>query len=412
MSTPITRRARSMAELAELQARAFNPEQLRASIISCRPRPDDVIISPYAKCGTTWLQQMFHTLRTRGDLAFDDVSRVVPWIETARMLDIDLDAPQKAQPRGFKSHLAHDVVPKGARYIVSFRDPGDAVLSHLRFMEGWWLEPGAVTVTEYVAGRIALRGSNRDYWHHLISWWAQRENPNVLLLSYEHMSADPVTNIRRVARFCGIPLDDALLTLALERTSLAFMLAHKELFDDRMMREMTERRLGLPPDGDSAKVRVGRVGGHEREMPPEAVAMLHAAWNETVTPKLGFRNYAELGEAEDMRGILEKQRKAIVVTEEKTRDIQPSLFEEERRQLEANRRHWRTRLEALEHELMAEVGRLRREGRVATRVTREQMIDWAYGNTKIENDGITREIAAQAVELDFARCDGEAGRAR
>jgi len=31
------------------------------------------------------------------------------------------------------------------------------------------------------------------------------------------------------------------------------------LVDDRIMREMTERRLGLPPDVDSAKVRAGRV---------------------------------------------------------------------------------------------------------------------------------------------------------
>ncbi len=45
-------------------------------------------------------------------------------------------------------------------------------------------------------------------------------------------------------------------------------------------------------------------------------------------------------EAGDMRGILERQRKAIVATKEKTRDIQPSLFEEERRQMEFNRRLW------------------------------------------------------------------------
>lgn len=303
MTAPTTHRARSMAELRELQARSFGPEQLKASILSYRPRPGDVIISPYAKCGTTWLQQMFHTLRTRGDLDFDDISRVVPWIETASVLAIDLEAPQKAHPRGFKSHLAWDVVPKGARYIVSFRDPRDAVLSHLRFIEGWWLERDAVTVTDYVASRISMRGSNRDYWHHLMSWWAQRENPNVLLLTYEQMSANPAAAIRRVAGFCGIPLDDALLELALERTSLPFMLAHKALFDDRMMREMTERRLGLPPDADSAKVRAGRVGSHKREMPPEAVAMLGAAWSETVAPKTGFRNYAELDEALRASGV-------------------------------------------------------------------------------------------------------------
>lgn len=288
-----TNRARTMAELAELQGRASDPEQMRASIISYRPRPGDVIISPHSKCGTTWLQQTFHTLRTRGDLDFDDISRVVPWIETARMLGIDLDAAQKAEPRGFKSHLAYDTVPKGARYIVSFRDPGDAVLSHLRFIEGWWLEPGAVPITEFVASRMSLRGSNRDYWHHLVSWWAQRNNPDVLLLTYEQMRTGPILHIRRIADFCGIPCDDDLLKLTLERSSFAYMLAHKHLFDDRMMREMAEQRLGLPPGGDSAKVRAGRVGDREREIPPEAADMLDAAWQETVTPATGFLNYAE-----------------------------------------------------------------------------------------------------------------------
>lgn len=297
MTPPIARRARSMSELAELQRRVFNEDRLDASILSFRPRRDDVIISPFAKCGTTWLQQMFHTLRTGGDLDFDDISRVVPWIETASVLDIDLNASQKAAPRGFKSHLAYDFVPKGARYIVSFRDPADAVLSHLRFIEGWWLEPGAVTVTEYVAGRMALRGSRRDYWHHLLSWWAERDNPDVLLLTYEQMSADPAAHIRRVAAFCGMPIDDAILKLALERTSRAFMLAHKELFDDRMMREMAERRLGLPPGSDSVKVREGRVGSHEGEMPPEAVGMLDLTWREAVTTATGFRTYAELDAA-------------------------------------------------------------------------------------------------------------------
>jgi hypothetical protein len=297
MNMPVTRRARSMAELGELQARASSPERRQASIDSFHPRSGDVVISPYSKCGTTWLQQTFHTLRTRGDLDFDDISRVVPWIETASLLGIDLDAPQKAQPRGFKSHLAYDAIPKGARYIVSLRDPHDAALSHLRFMEGWWLEPGAVTVTEFVAARMSLRDSERDYWHHLISWWEQRENPNVLLLTYEQMSANPEAHIRRIAAFCGIPLDDALLELTLERSSLAFMRAHKQLFDDRMMREAAEQMIGLEAGGDSAKVRAGRVGSHEHEMPPEAIAMLDAVWAETVAPRTGFANYRQLDEA-------------------------------------------------------------------------------------------------------------------
>src|SRR5579872_1925032 len=144
------RRARSIAEWNEIRVRLVAPEEAPPRAIqSYRPRPTDVVITPFGKCGTTWLQQTFHTLRTGGDMDFDDISRVVPWIETSRLLGIDLEAPQKAEPRGFKSHLPYDLLPKGARAIVSFRDPRDSFVSHHRFMEGWFLEPGAVSMAEY-----------------------------------------------------------------------------------------------------------------------------------------------------------------------------------------------------------------------------------------------------------------------
>jgi hypothetical protein len=287
-------RPTSLAEMDERQALVFNFEDIAASMASYRPQSTDLIISPFGKCGTTWLQQTFHTLRTKGDMEFDDISRVVPWIETSRALGLDLGAPQKASPRGFKSHLSYDLVPKGARYVVSLRDPKDALVSWYRFMEGWWFEPGTVTLDATVKRAIAQRGKGRDYWHHLTSWWEQRENPDVLLLSYEHMSAEPEAHIRRLAHFAGIALDDALLALTLERTSLSFMLAHKDRFDDKLMRDLSERVGGLPSGSDSSKVRQGKVGGYREEMTPELAAAIDDAWRETVTPKTGFASYAEL----------------------------------------------------------------------------------------------------------------------
>src|SRR6476659_4178765 len=106
-----SRRARSLEEFGAITGRMFGPDDIAAGIASYRPRPTDVVITPFAKCGTTWLQQIFHTLRTRGDTDFDDISRVVPWIETAGMLGIDLEAPQRAEPRGFKSHLPYHRLP-------------------------------------------------------------------------------------------------------------------------------------------------------------------------------------------------------------------------------------------------------------------------------------------------------------
>jgi hypothetical protein len=288
------RRPGSLAEMKRLQARFFKPDEFGASIKAYRPRPTDIVISPFGKCGTTWLQQTFHTLRTRGDMDFDDISRVVPWIETSVGCGIDLEGPQRAEPRGFKSHLAYEPMPKGARYVVSLRDPKDAMVSVYRFMEGWFFEPGAISMSEFVADRMADAQGGSGYWNHLLSWWKVRHEPNVLLLSYEQMSAEPEAHIRRLAAFCGIELDEALLALTLERSSLAFMLAHKDRFDDAMMRRLSEERCGLPPGGDSAKVRAGKVGSHRHELAPETAAALDARWTEVVTSNLGFADYAAL----------------------------------------------------------------------------------------------------------------------
>jgi hypothetical protein len=283
-----------MAEMGEIQGRCFRLEQIVQSTANFKPRPDDVIISPYGKCGTTWLQQTFHCLRTRGDMEFDDISRVVPWIELAGVLGLDLDAPQCALPRGFKSHLPYDQIPKGGRYVVSLRDPKDAAVSMYRFMEGWFFESGAISLSDFTTARLASRGRGLDYWHHLLTWWEQRDNPAVLLFSYEQMSAEPEASIRRLATFCGIALDDELLKLTLQNSSLTFMLAHKNKFDDLMMREVSERVGNLPPGSDSAKVRAGRIGSHRAEMPDELAKALDAIWAETVTATLGFKDYAAL----------------------------------------------------------------------------------------------------------------------
>jgi hypothetical protein len=301
--TTALRRPRSMAEMFELQGKSWSGEDRAASIASYRARPTDVIISPFAKCGTTrLLQQTLHCLRTKGDMAFDDISRVVPWIETARALGLDLESVQRGQPRGFKSHLPYDQIPKGARYVVSFRDPKDAIVSDYHFMAGWWFEPGSITLEEFVERPLSRRGTRRDYWHHLLSWWAERDNPNVLLFSYEAMTDDPERHVRALARFGGIPLDDALVRLTLEHTSIAFMHAHRDRFDDLLMRTHSERASGLPAGSDSAKVREGKVGSHKSEMSPAIAARIDAVWAEAITPETGFATYADFESEMRKRG--------------------------------------------------------------------------------------------------------------
>lgn len=184
---------------------------------------------------------------------------------------VDLEAPQRGTPRGYRSHLAYDLVPKGARYIVA--------------------------IETFAREAFVRRGARRDYWHHLASWWPHRNDENVLLLCYEQMNRDMTTTIRRVAAFAGIALDDALLDIVRRQSSIEFMLAHKDRFDDRMMRDRSERVGELPPRSDSAKVRKGKVGEHTTELSPEISAEIDRVWTEDIGSKFGFANYAAMADA-------------------------------------------------------------------------------------------------------------------
>lgn len=130
------------------------------------PRASDVIITPWSKPGTTWLQQIAHGLRSRGDMDFADISEVSPWIEVADALEIDLDADQGWEPRLFKRHYPYTVVPKGCRYIASFCSPHAAFRSYHSFYEGWLFETGTVSLDVYLAPGIcseAGRTSGRTW---------------------------------------------------------------------------------------------------------------------------------------------------------------------------------------------------------------------------------------------------------
>jgi hypothetical protein len=65
-------------------------------------------------------------------------------------------------------------------------------------------------------------------------------------------------------------------------------------------------------------------------------------------------------EAEEMRAIIEAQRKRILETEAAADKFQQRLdFENAKRQLEADRRHWQHRLDAIDTELRVEPARIR-----------------------------------------------------
>ena len=261
--------------------------------LAFEPRSTDILISPYAKCGTTWVQQIVHSLRTRGAMDFDEITAVTPWLEMSHDMGIDPSAQQYV-PRAYKSHLSWDLIPKGGRYICVLRDPKDALVSMYKFFEGWFFQPGSISINKFARDFYMRKQDPDGYWYHLVSWWQVREQSAVLVLCYEDMKDNLAANVKKIAAQMSIELDAELEAIVLEHSSLEFMRRHSDQFDDHLIRQTRDAACGLPPGGVSNKVNRGQVGSYARALEPQLIAELDETWGQRVYPYIGIESYSAL----------------------------------------------------------------------------------------------------------------------
>ena len=273
------------------RAKYFSTEEGWQRGLAYKPAPTDVFIVTPPKCGTTWMQQIVHGLRTRGSMDFDEISRVVPWINMAHDIGIDINAPQVSDPRAFKTHSTLDEVPKGGKYIVVLRDPKDALISHYHFFEDFFFKKGSIDLETFAREHYI---PSRDVYKHITALWEKRNDERVLPLCYEHMKADLPGTIERVAEFIGIELDDELKQIVLKQSDIKFMQDHKDQFEDHLIRKARSGPMRLPLDGQLNKVRNGQVGESKERVPDDIKKELDDVWQAEITPKFGLKSYDDL----------------------------------------------------------------------------------------------------------------------
>ena len=307
MALGLGHRARTIKEFGRNMAalHAHEPVNFRPyAPLEDPAAPRDVFITSWGKSGTTMMQQMFHQLRMvaatgKGDMDFDDISRMTPWEDTAFLLDLDMTQPQRAAPRGFKSHREYERLPPEQRYVITLRDPKECYVSFHRFFDGWHLERGALSMEEFWPLFISGGPGGCDYATHITSWWARRDEPDTPLATYKWAARNMRAMITKMAAFLELEVDEAGIDAVEEMTSREFMHAHKDRFDDAMMCAVMEERLGIPADSDSTKVQA--EGSDSKILPPAIAEQIDAMWAEDVAPKTGHADFASLAAALDER---------------------------------------------------------------------------------------------------------------
>eukprot|EP00928_Gymnodinium_smaydae_P009805 TRINITY_DN13677_c0_g1_i1.p1 TRINITY_DN13677_c0_g1~~TRINITY_DN13677_c0_g1_i1.p1 ORF type:complete len:325 (-),score=60.20 TRINITY_DN13677_c0_g1_i1:195-1169(-) len=292
-------------ELMAKRNKGMHSERSVAVGRSFTPRPTDVFVTTYPKCGTTWMTQICHQLRTGGHMDFEEITQVCPWDILAFDCGQDLDADHVANPRVFKSHERAGDIAKGAKYIHVCRDPEDAFISFRRFLPAWAaLPPDSITAEEFAQAVFGGVSHSGGIWDFYVEWWERRHDPNVLWICYEDLRSDFRGQIRRIAKFMDVPLSDELLQSVEELSSFKYMESKSKQFDDHWLFGKVRDQMHIPSDyvfGDVAvsKVRAGggTVGEGTKGLPPAVLKMLRDRWEISVKAKIGFASYADLRKA-------------------------------------------------------------------------------------------------------------------
>lgn len=213
-----------------------------------RFREGDVVIATYPKVGTNWMQQQIVWQLIHGGQPGVEGLRRVAWLDMRILPFEPILAAYEAQAsrRIVKTHLPLDALvfsPK-ARYIVVGRDARDMVWSaynHQSLNDDETLErlngppgrPGAVVsrpdrdIRAYYLHFLEhdeLPGFGFvPFWPHVQGWWDARELPNVLLVHYANLAADLQSEIRRIAAFLAIEIDEATLPAIVAHCSFDYM---------------------------------------------------------------------------------------------------------------------------------------------------------------------------------------------
>jgi aryl sulfotransferase len=210
-------------------------------------RDDDIVIGTYAKSGTTWVQQIVAQLIFNGAEELE-VAEMSPWLDLrVPPKEVKLAAVEAQRHRRFlKTHLPVDalVFSPRAKYLYIGRDGRDVVWSeHNHFANGTELlyqalndTPGRVgppigrppaSIRQYFLEWLEGDGYPLwSFWENIGSWWEIRHLPNVLLLHFSALKADLPGEIRRIAMFLDIPVDESRWDAIVEHCGFDYMKRH------------------------------------------------------------------------------------------------------------------------------------------------------------------------------------------
>ncbi|XP_030945677.1 flavonol sulfotransferase-like [Quercus lobata] len=184
-----------------------------------KPQPNQVILSCFPKCGTTWLKALafaITTLSSESEPTNPLLTRMshdcVPFIEFnmhSSQPELSLDIPLASTHIPYTS-LPKSIINSGCKIVYICRDPKDVFVSLWHFQNKLTSQEGLPTnkniedPLEIFCEGIISAG---PIWDHVLGYWkASLESPErILFIKFENLKNETVHWVKKLAQFIGYP---------------------------------------------------------------------------------------------------------------------------------------------------------------------------------------------------------------
>jgi len=228
---------------------------------------DDVFLVSFPKSGNTWTRFLIANLLHPEESAnFSNIDRLIPESEELTRNELK----RVPRPRIMKSHEYFD--PRFRKVVYIVRDPRDVAVSQFHFYRKRRRIDDHYPIEQFV--KLFVAGYTSDYgsWADNVATWlvARQNSSDFLLVKYEDLLAQTVSQLTHIASFLAVPTTPALVAQAVERSSADQM---RKLESHKATASVTKNtRADIP------FVRAASSGGWKKSLPESAVAELEAAW--------------------------------------------------------------------------------------------------------------------------------------
>jgi len=193
-------------------------------------RDSDIWVATYSKSGTTWVQMILYQLTTAGDMSFNHLFDISPWVYYAALRQVEPAATP--DPRILKTHDDYAFIASATRgrYIYVLRDGKDVVVSwyhHRRNFRGF---EGSFDshFDEF------LHGCAYNWFQHVKDWLENPRQLPLLYVKYEELQRDFDATLERVADFLDLTPEMHVLERVRARCRFDFMQAHDNQLGPRV----------------------------------------------------------------------------------------------------------------------------------------------------------------------------------